>query len=173
MSIFFLFLSCLHLFLSLGHLTLVYMFILITILQHYSQTLVVEEVATRPSNEETQPTTRKRSADEMMNRNDPTNKRVCVHHDASSKVTPTPTPVSRKKVCYILLISFLFTIFISLLYLYVQFPNSPTTHRLPLLRKSLLVPSMRNLLVREVLKMITVRRPRDLVVIMMPHVMLW
>jgi hypothetical protein len=81
--------SFLHIF-SLGHLT-----------PHCnsptsSQTPVVEEVATRPSNEEevAKRTTRKRSADEMMNRNDPTNKRVCVHHDASSKVTPTPTPVS-------------------------------------------------------------------------------
>ena len=33
-----------------------------------------------------------------MNNNDPPNKRVCIHNDASSKVTPTPTPVSRKFV---------------------------------------------------------------------------
>ena len=33
-----------------------------------------------------------------MNNNDPPNKRVCIHNGASSKVTPTPTPVSRKFV---------------------------------------------------------------------------
>ena len=48
-----------------------------------------------------------------MNDNDPPNKRVCVHIDASSKVTPTPTPVSRKFVnssCYFVVSDFHLTL---------------------------------------------------------------
>ena len=86
-----------------------------------------------------------------MNNNDPPNKRVCIHNDASSKVTPTPTPVSRKFVNS----SYYFVVYDFHLTLVFMFnSNSPTTHRLPLLRKSLLIPSMKScqsLLVRGVL----------------------
>ena len=86
MSIFFLFLSCLHLFLSLGHLTLVYMFILITILQHYSQAPLVEEVAAKVAVEEEVDAkqTRKRSAE--MNDGQGPSKKARVHNDAPSQV---------------------------------------------------------------------------------------
>lgn len=62
-----------------------------------SQSTVVGEGTARPIDEELPKPTHKRSVDEM-NHNDPHNKRVCVHNDASSKDTPTPKPVSRKFV---------------------------------------------------------------------------
>ena len=62
-----------------------------------SQSTVVGEGTARPIDEELPKPTHKRSVDEM-NHNDPHNKRVCVHNDASSKDTPTPKLVSRKFV---------------------------------------------------------------------------
>jgi len=55
----------------------------------------------------------------MMNRNDPTNKRVCVHHDASCHVV-----VSREFVVVILFISFSHLQFSSHSCIYMF--NSPT-----------------------------------------------
>ena len=83
-----------------------------------------------------------------MNNNDPPNKRVCIHNSASSKVTPTPTPVSRKFVTLLFTFS-LYHLIISLLIPTLQLP-----HSLLLSGKALLAPSMKScqsLLVRGVL----------------------
>ena len=177
-----------------SHLTLVYMFILITILQHYSQAPLVEEVAAKVAVEEEVDAkhTRKRSA-EMNNGGQRPNKRARVHNDASSQVAveeevdakhtrkrsaemnnggqrpnkrarvhndaSSQVAVEEEEDVAVVAVSHVVILLFTLLFAFslnhlTPHSNSPTTHRLPLLRKSLLIPSMKScqsLLVRGVL----------------------
>ena len=94
-----------------SHLTLVYMFILITILQHYSQAPLVEEVAAKVAVEEEVDAklTRKRSAE--MNDGERPSKKARVHNDASSQVAVEgEEDVAVVAVSHVVIVILLFTL---------------------------------------------------------------
>ena len=96
-----------------SHLTLVYMFILITILQHYSQAPLVEEVAAKVAVEEEVDAkhTRKRSAEMNNGGETPPSKKARVHNDAPSQVAvEEEEDVAVVAVSHVIIVILLFTL---------------------------------------------------------------